>query len=340
MKTLLAAFSAAALAVLLIGGLAVTSYGQCILHCPAGDGGISPGSGKKSVDMSGDGVVGLVDLSLFALAFPPNPYDYCADFDCDGVIGIIDLSIFGIHWGHQGTPGFCQPQIDHYKPYDILGGPTITGPIILNDQFGESAHSVMIMTKLATPVDKNAEGILDTLAHQTWYEFDYPEPLRAVTARDQFGEFDWLLGNSRYLVVPALKNPAVPVPELPKLNHYKCYEAQGPQLSMTLRLKDQFEEITTVTLAGVFFCNPVQKTTPDGLVYSIIDSSAHMTCYTVENLNQYGFEVFVWDQFVQQQIVLIDRNQLLCLPALKTQVIEPGSSEWRRVKALYDATDR
>ena len=86
--------------------------GDCVLNCPAQDGGVitaGAGPSDKSSDLNGDGVVGLVDLSLFALAFPPNPYDFCADYNCDGVIDLVDLSIFALHYTHQGAQfGFCQ----------------------------------------------------------------------------------------------------------------------------------------------------------------------------------------------------------------------------------------
>ena len=87
------------------------SFGQCILNCPAGDGGVvGPGSGNKSPDLDGDAAVNLVDLALFAGAWPPNPYNFCMDYNCDGLINLPDLSLFAIHWLHVGNkPGFCQP---------------------------------------------------------------------------------------------------------------------------------------------------------------------------------------------------------------------------------------
>lgn len=339
MKTLLTVFTVAAIALVVLGGTAATSHGQCILICPLGDGGVSPGNGTKTVDLDGDGIVALVDLATFALSFPPNPYNFCVDFDCNGIIGLVDLAIFAIHWGHAGPViGVCQAGIDHYKPYDIINGPVIPGPVTLTDQFGTTNHDILAMTRIATPVDKNGEGILDPRAHQTWWEFLFPEPQRLVTAQDQFGEGEWFLGDSRFLIAPAIKNPQ-PGDILPDLNHYKCYDAQGPFIGIPVQLGDQFEDINVFVLEGVLFCNPVEKIAPGGELFPIVDPTAHLTCYLVDNLQQYGFEVFMWDQFIQAP-VLIDRNDLLCLPAVKTQVIQPLSSEWYRIKALFEGMER
>ena len=62
MRTLLTAVAIAAIAFSLIGGALVAAgspcFAQCILNCPAGDGGVvGPGAGNKSPDlppMAGD----------------------------------------------------------------------------------------------------------------------------------------------------------------------------------------------------------------------------------------------------------------------------------------------
>jgi hypothetical protein len=81
----------------------------CGLNCPQVDGVIvAGGGGNRSPDMSGDGTVDLIDLSQFAAAYTPRPYNMCADFNCDGVVDIIDLSRFAAHYLHTGLfPGIC-----------------------------------------------------------------------------------------------------------------------------------------------------------------------------------------------------------------------------------------
>jgi hypothetical protein len=55
----------------------------------------------RSPDMLANGVVAVSDASRFALAFPPNPYDACADFrPVAGTVTVADWSYFGLHWGH------------------------------------------------------------------------------------------------------------------------------------------------------------------------------------------------------------------------------------------------
>lgn len=335
MKNLARASIIVVTAFFLVSVASDASFGQCFLNCPAGDGGVvGPGAGNKSPDLDGSAAVNLVDLALFAAAWPPNPYDFCADYNCDGLINLPDLSLFAIHWTHVGNvPGFCQPGVDHYKPYEVLG-PSINGPITLEDQFGTVTITSLVLTKFATPVSKNLEPILDPVAHQTWWEFLFDEPTRIVVARDQFGEHEWVLGNSRFLLNPALKFPQ-DGDELPKLNHYKCYEAQGPTQGITVRLRDQFGEETVFVAFGKYFCNPVRKTTPDGTISDIIDPLAHLTCYFLDNPEEHQITVTFRDQFMEEAVVLQD-NLCLCLPALKRKVIGEGTSQWDRIKALYE----
>jgi hypothetical protein len=54
-----------------------------------------------SPDISGDLVVDLTDLSQFAMAWPPMPYDPRADLNGDAVVGLVDLSLVSQHFGHR-----------------------------------------------------------------------------------------------------------------------------------------------------------------------------------------------------------------------------------------------
>jgi hypothetical protein len=49
-----------------------------------------------------DGVVDIVDLSVFAGGYtsPPKPYDPCLDFGCGSAVDLIDFSIFAQHYLH------------------------------------------------------------------------------------------------------------------------------------------------------------------------------------------------------------------------------------------------
>jgi hypothetical protein len=56
----------------------------------------------RSPDINGSLIVDLVDLSLFATSFPPNPPDPCCDMNVDGSVGLQDLSLFAFHFGPPG----------------------------------------------------------------------------------------------------------------------------------------------------------------------------------------------------------------------------------------------
>jgi hypothetical protein len=56
----------------------------------------------RSPDIDGNLEVNLVDLSFFAMAWPPNPYDACADLSIDGTVNLQDLSWFAFHFGPPG----------------------------------------------------------------------------------------------------------------------------------------------------------------------------------------------------------------------------------------------
>jgi hypothetical protein len=53
-----------------------------------------------SADIDGDLVVDLVDLSRFAMSYPPHAYSAEADFDFDGEVGLLDFAFFSAHFGH------------------------------------------------------------------------------------------------------------------------------------------------------------------------------------------------------------------------------------------------
>ncbi len=56
-----------------------------------------------SPDINGDGIVDIIDLSLFAVGYtsPPKPLVVCFDFNCDTFVDIIDFSIFAQHYLHS-----------------------------------------------------------------------------------------------------------------------------------------------------------------------------------------------------------------------------------------------
>jgi len=92
----------------MVGTITVQVQLACAVNCPQGDADGIVGLSNKTPDLDGDGQVGLVDVTLFAQGFTPNPYEVCTDYDCDGLNSLIDLTVFAAHLSHVGAQlGVC-----------------------------------------------------------------------------------------------------------------------------------------------------------------------------------------------------------------------------------------
>ena len=60
----------------------------------------------RSPDLDGSFAVDLLDLSIFASYYPPNPYVSCGDLNIDGTVNLQDLSRFASHYGPPGHSCF------------------------------------------------------------------------------------------------------------------------------------------------------------------------------------------------------------------------------------------
>jgi hypothetical protein len=107
-------------------------------------------------------------------------------------------------------------------------------------------------------------------------------------------------------------------------NHYKCY----PVLSSTVftprrvKLRDQFVDVPAWVLRPRYLCNPVEKTTEDGIVYPIVDPERHLVCYEIrEDVPTGDWKVATRDQFGYLELKG-NKAELLCLPAYK-EIISP-----------------
>ena len=80
---------------------------QCVLDCPAGDGGViipgDPPGQHHTPDLDNDGLVSLVDFSLFAATYIDLIFDPDMDFYCSGNLDLIDFVLFTRHWLHTGS---------------------------------------------------------------------------------------------------------------------------------------------------------------------------------------------------------------------------------------------
>lgn len=235
------------------------------------------------------------------------------------------------------TTGFAQAglPIDHYKVYNVEPNHPLFLPVLLRDQFGQGPVMVMFLERFANPVDKNNEGVFDSLLHYAWWRIDNPQPPRAALIGNQFGQDqEFHIGDGVYLLNPAIKHAQSPGEPLPVANHYKCYQAVGPPVLREVFLVDQFGPRTAMVLEPELLCNPAEKVTPDGLVYPIVNPLAHLACYRIQPPLFYGLGALIHDQFFFGDIRFKD-DCLLCVPSTKNIIVPTEPQTWGRVKALY-----
>lgn len=109
------------------------------------------------------------------------------------------------------------PERNHYLAYQAFG-PRVDLPVHLTDQFGAVDALVTEPMFFLNPVEKVAEGvtypILDPEAHLACYRL---EPLLTyglpVVAYDQFGAWQFSLGEHRCLCVPSFKRQVIATEE-------------------------------------------------------------------------------------------------------------------------------
>ena len=222
------------------------------------------------------------------------------------------------------------PLENHYKVYQVAPPYTYSASIVLNDQFGTYSAQTLVLDKFATPVMKNEEPILYPEAHQTWWRLDIPTEGWDVGVDNQFGFHSWHIGDVRFLVLPARKFE--PGPPLLR-NHYLAYAASGPPAGIPVHLTDQFGTVDVIAAEPELFLNPVEKMV-NGVIYPIIDPTAHLACYRLDPPMLYTLPVVAFDQFGAWQFQLED-HRWLCVPSFKRQVVATEATTWGRVKALY-----
>ena len=61
----------------------------------------------KSPDQTGDLVVDVSDMALFATGYPPQPYRPESDLDGNGTVDIVDLALFYNHFYQPGAKHKC-----------------------------------------------------------------------------------------------------------------------------------------------------------------------------------------------------------------------------------------
>ena len=255
------------------------------------------------------------------------------------LLAISLLALLGLSLAGGSAQAQIQP--NHYKVYITAEQPLVNLTVLLIDQFTTPTDNPLFvverLTRFANPVSKNGEFVPDTTAHLTWWEIRGKELGRQVVVDNQFGEQVLITGDARYLLAPALKDPANS-PGLPIRNHYKCYDAIGaPPGSaaggIQVRLDDQFGTETVTVDSVEIFCNPVDKNHA-GKDFPIVDPLDHLVCYRIlppENLMEHHLLI---DQFGPWRLTAV-QPIWLCVPSLKTGVTQAEGSTWGKVKSYY-----
>jgi hypothetical protein len=218
-----------------------------------------------------------------------------------------------------GTPTAPFPTpagVDHYKLYDAFGpdAPTVT----IADQFGVMPDvDLGEVFYLLNPVAKSCPSceppiVVEPAQHLVGYEILDVAPPLGVSIVNQFGPQEIVVRDPAFLAVPSEKTettlPPTPVPLT--IDHYKCYQADGPAIGLAVSLTDQFGTAPAMVGPVVFFCNPADKNGE-----GIVNLDGHLTCYEIDH-SFTPLEVTIRNQFHETPID-VDLPFALCVPSLK-----------------------
>jgi hypothetical protein len=218
----------------------------------------------------------------------------------------------------------------HFRCY-IVSQQTPQAPvtITLDDQFTDGPETTTVgePVMFCVPTEKTVAGEVfpipedpEEQPHYTLYNAPGVASPRTIQVTDQFGEAEWQVTTPKYVLVPSTKTingVTFGGDVFDRLNHYWCYEANGPRVGVQATLEDQFSgpdevRVTTPTL----FCNPAEKVSPAGR-FRIEDRRLHLACYEVHGkqaTEQFTFTVH--NQFEDDEYQ-ITSWEIFCAPAAK-----------------------
>jgi hypothetical protein len=170
-----------------------------------------------------------------------------------------------------GAPAPAQPPSNenHFRCYIVSQQtPQPAETITLQDQFTTAPETVtvgepvMVCAPTAKTVGEQIFPIEDEEEHFVLYNAPGVASPRDVLVTDQFGaDVAWHVTTPKYVLVPTAKTVGGQIfDDRRDLNHYWCYEANGPRVGVRATLDDQFSgpddiRVTTPTL----LCNRAEK---------------------------------------------------------------------------------
>jgi len=211
----------------------------------------------------------------------------------------------------------------HFRCY-VVSAQTPTAPnvVILDDQFmPPTTLTVDEPLQFFAPTSKNDEGIAEPDEHLTMYAAPQElTPHLRVFTEDQFGPRTLEVVGARVLLVPTQK--LVGDLEFPaRLNHYWCYEANGPRVRQSVTLDDQFGAGKVRVETPRLFCNPVAKEHA-GAPFPIVERDVHLTCYEIRAPHKTRATTFEMDNQLEHDRFTVTAFELLCVPSDKIRFEE------------------
>jgi hypothetical protein len=231
------------------------------------------------------------------------------------LLGLLGLLLAGLVPTAQAQPVRFDRET-HFRCYTISQQtPEPAETVTLTDQFmGPHTLTVDEPLEFCAPTSKDGLPILRPEEHLTMYRAPAElTPHLTVSTEDQFGERTLEVVGARMLLVPTEKEElGFPT----RLNHYWCYQAEGPRVSSRVTLDDQFGTDLVRVERPKLFCNPVEKI-HDGQRFRIVERKVHLTCYEIFAPQRTTATTFSARNQFEQDMFTVTSFEFLCVPSEK-----------------------
>ena len=235
------------------------------------------------------------------------------------------------------TTDVSYPPTEHflsYKTKDVKDSEKFEKfTVTLSDQFNPTRELTVEKTyRLFNPIDKNDEGLDDTVSHMIGYKIKEPkgepksEKLSGVLVSNQFGDIILDVKKPKLLLVPSAKDhfevPEALDPVL--INHFTCYDVKETKHTPKFDKRDATIYDPNFASTVVYevkkpkmLCIPTEKT-HDGMTSPILSPDDNLLCYdTKKDKGEPKFEklnVFTNNQFGSDEHKIY-KVEDLCVPS-------------------------